>query len=85
VRRPRRFRAANSHGWARNSSGSQATDFFGDLMADIFSIEELRSLRGTLGLPGTVAPFRAWRGSRDLVAQSPKFHDLIGNFSQTTK
>src|SRR5437773_5146640 len=24
--------------------------------------------------PGTVAPFRAWRGSRDLVAQSPKFH-----------
>jgi len=36
--------------------------------------EELRRLRGTLGLPGTVAPFRAWRGSRDLVAQSPKFH-----------
>src|SRR5208282_498246 len=36
--------------------------------------EELRDLRGTLGLPGTVAPFRAWRGSRDLVAQSPKFH-----------
>ncbi len=36
--------------------------------------EELRILRGTLGLPGTVAPFRAWRGSRDLVAQSPKFH-----------
>src|ERR1700757_2559552 len=38
-------------------------------------IEELRGLRGTLGLPGTVAPFRAWRGSRDLVARSPKFHD----------
>ena len=37
-------------------------------------IEELRSPCGTLGLPGTVAPFRAWRGSRDLVAQSPKFH-----------
>jgi hypothetical protein len=36
--------------------------------------EELRNIRGTLGLPGTVAPFRAWRGSRDLVAQSPKFH-----------
>ncbi len=29
---------------------------------------------GTRGDPGTVAPFRAWRGSRDLVAQSPKFH-----------
>jgi hypothetical protein len=29
---------------------------------------------GTRGVPGTVAPFRAWRGSRDLVAQSPKFH-----------
>jgi hypothetical protein len=29
---------------------------------------------GTRGIPGTVAPFRAWRGSRDLVAQSPKFH-----------
>ena len=29
---------------------------------------------GTRGGPGTVAPFRAWRGSRDLVAQSPKFH-----------
>ncbi len=29
---------------------------------------------GTQGNPGTVAPFRAWRGSRDLVAQSPKFH-----------
>ena len=41
---------------------------------DAPQIEELRSLRGTLGLPGTVAPFRAWRGSRDLVAQSPKFH-----------
>jgi hypothetical protein len=31
-------------------------------------------IRGTRGVPGTVAPFRAWRGSRDLVAQSPKFH-----------
>jgi hypothetical protein len=31
-------------------------------------------IRGTRGNPGTVAPFRAWRGSRDLVAQSPKFH-----------
>src|SRR3982074_333707 len=29
---------------------------------------------GARGGPGTVAPFRAWRGSRDLVAQSPKFH-----------
>ena len=29
---------------------------------------------GTRGVPDTVAPFRAWRGSRDLVAQSPKFH-----------
>jgi hypothetical protein len=29
---------------------------------------------GTRGIPDTVAPFRAWRGSRDLVAQSPKFH-----------
>ena len=29
---------------------------------------------GAQGDPGTVAPFRAWRGSRDLVAQSPKFH-----------
>src|SRR5437899_7480040 len=36
--------------------------------------EELRVIRGTRGKPGTVAPFRAWRGSRDLVAQSPKFH-----------
>src|SRR5437870_356809 len=36
--------------------------------------EELRVIRGTRGVPGTVAPFRAWRGSRDLVAQSPKFH-----------
>jgi len=36
--------------------------------------EELRVIRGTRGIPGTVAPFRAWRGSRDLVAQSPKFH-----------
>src|SRR5271157_3442063 len=40
----------------------------------MFQLEELRDLRGTLGLPGTVAPFRAWRGSRDLVARSPKFH-----------
>ena len=29
---------------------------------------------GAQGNPGTVAPFRAWRGSRDLVAQSPKLH-----------
>jgi hypothetical protein len=36
--------------------------------------EELRVIWGTRGNPGTVAPFRAWRGSRDLVAQSPKFH-----------
>src|SRR5882757_10304343 len=36
--------------------------------------EELRVVCGTRGDPGTVAPFRAWRGSRDLVAQSPKFH-----------
>src|SRR5437016_9611753 len=36
--------------------------------------EELRVICGTRGDPGTVAPFRAWRGSRDLVAQSPKFH-----------
>src|SRR5262245_11975987 len=36
--------------------------------------EELRVNCGTQGIPGTVAPFRAWRGSRDLVAQSPKFH-----------
>src|SRR5579864_5852759 len=35
---------------------------------------ELRVLRGTRSYPGTVAPFRAWRGSRDFVAQSPKFH-----------
>ena len=46
----------------------------GLLISDYFFIEELRGLRGTLGLPGTVAPFRAWRGSRDLVARSPKFH-----------
>jgi hypothetical protein len=53
-----------------------ATDWLA--ITDKFSllqIEELRGLRGTLGLPGTVAPFRAWRGSRDLVARSPKFHD----------
>jgi hypothetical protein len=36
--------------------------------------EELREICGTRGVPDTVAPFRAWRGSRDLVAQSPKFH-----------
>jgi len=36
--------------------------------------EELRVVCGTRGVPGTVAPFRAWRGSRDLVAQSPKLH-----------
>src|SRR5882724_8358628 len=36
--------------------------------------EELRVIWGRRGNPGTVAPFRAWRGSRDLVAQSPKFH-----------
>jgi hypothetical protein len=36
--------------------------------------EELRVICGTRGVPGTVAPFRAWRGSRDLVAQSPKLH-----------
>jgi hypothetical protein len=35
---------------------------------------ELRSLRGTRNWPVTVAPFRAWRGSRGIVAQSPKFH-----------
>jgi len=39
-----------------------------------FQCEEPRDIRGTRGFPGTVAPFRAWRGSRDLVAQSPKFH-----------
>ena len=39
---------------------------------------------GTRGDPGTVAPFRAWRGSRDLVAQSPKFHApaLAHNFRE---
>jgi hypothetical protein len=31
---------------------------------------------GTRGVPDTVAPFRAWRGSRDLVAQSPKLHAM---------
>jgi hypothetical protein len=36
--------------------------------------EELRVICGTRGVPDTVAPFRAWRGSRDLVAQSPKLH-----------
>src|SRR5262249_30979149 len=39
-----------------------------------FQCEELRVVCGTRGVPGTVAPFRAWRGSRDLVAQSPKLH-----------
>src|SRR6266550_8240255 len=39
-----------------------------------FQGEELRVICGTRGDPGTVAPFRAWRGSRDLVAQNPKFH-----------
>jgi len=39
-----------------------------------FRCEELRVICGTRGFPGTVAPFRAWRGSRDLVAQSPKLH-----------
>jgi hypothetical protein len=39
-----------------------------------FRCEELRVICGTRGNPDTVAPFRAWRGSRDLVAQSPKFH-----------
>jgi len=39
-----------------------------------FQCEELRVICGTRGNPDTVAPFRAWRGSRDLVAQSPKFH-----------
>src|SRR6266550_505404 len=39
-----------------------------------FQGEELRVDCGTRGDPGTVVPFRAWRGSRDLVAQSPKFH-----------
>jgi hypothetical protein len=38
--------------------------------------EELRVICGTRGVPDTVAPFRAWRGSRDLVAQSPKLHAL---------
>jgi len=38
---------------------------------------------GTRGDPGTVAPFRAWRGSRDLVAQSPKFHaPALANISR---
>src|ERR1700751_2450966 len=41
---------------------------------DSIRCEELRVICGTRGIPGTVAPFRAWRGSRDLVAQSPKFH-----------
>jgi hypothetical protein len=37
--------------------------------------KELRVICGTRGDPDTVAPFRAWRGSRDLVAQSPKLHE----------
>ena len=41
---------------------------------DYFQCEELRVICGARGVPGTVAPFRAWRGSRDLVAQSPKLH-----------
>ena len=41
---------------------------------DSIRCEELRVICGTRGVPGTVAPFRAWRGSRDLVAQSPKLH-----------
>src|SRR5215831_5782393 len=44
------------------------------LKTHTFQREELRVVCGTRGLPVTVAPFRAWRGSRDLVAQSPKFH-----------
>jgi hypothetical protein len=31
-------------------------------------------IRGTRSWPATVAPFRAWRGLRGIVAQSPKFH-----------
>jgi hypothetical protein len=46
------------------------------MTGNFLQIEELRDPCGTLGLPGTVAPFRAWRGSRDLVAQSPKFHGV---------
>src|SRR5215467_7474308 len=42
--------------------------------SQLFQCEELRVVWGTRGNPGTVAPFRAWRGSRDLVAQSPKLH-----------
>src|ERR1700730_12531206 len=42
--------------------------------ADGMRREELRVVCGTQDVPDTVAPFRAWRGSRDLVAQSPKFH-----------
>src|SRR5215470_17456345 len=41
---------------------------------NLLQCEEPRVICGTRGVPGTVAPFRAWRGSRDLVAQSPKFH-----------
>jgi len=41
-----------------------------------FQREELRVICGTQGVPDTVAPFRAWRGSRDLIAQSPKLHAL---------
>src|SRR6202012_1167310 len=37
--------------------------------------KEPRVICGTRGDPDTVAPFRAWRGSRDLVAQSPKLHE----------
>src|SRR6266566_4961851 len=35
--------------------------------------EELRILCGTRSGPATVAPFRAWRGSRGIVAQCPAF------------
>ena len=50
-----------------------------------FTCEELRVICGTRGVPGTVAPFRAWRGSRDLVAQSPKLHAPAVAHSMTAK
>jgi hypothetical protein len=50
------------------------SSFFFRHSPPFFQCEELRVICGTQGNPGTVAPFRAWRGSRDLVAQSPKFH-----------
>jgi hypothetical protein len=37
--------------------------------------KEPRVICGTRGDPDTVAPYRAWRGSRDHVAQSPKLHE----------